>query len=51
MNFEELVKLVVGNKHLRSRWDVVSYLIGYKKMIDETDWEHIEQMYVDGLIE
>lgn len=50
MSYEELLNHVIIDKHLRSRWDVVCWLIGYQENVNVTDWLNIRQLYLNGII-
>lgn len=50
MKYSEMVKLIECNKFLKTRYDVVSYLIGYKGIVTTEDWENINKLYLDLFI-
>lgn len=50
MSYAVLLNLVVNDTYLRSRWDVVCWLIGYKGNVNVTDLVNIRQLYLDGII-
>ena len=49
MKYHELVNFVEAHK-LETRFDVVSFLIGYKDSVDENDWHNIIKLFQDGLV-
>lgn len=58
MSYSELVNHVeVVNSEVEScfriktKWDVVCWLIGYQKVITESDWENIMRLYRDGFVD
>ena len=50
MTYGELLNHVKRNK-LKTKWNVVSWLIGYQKVVTEHDWENIRKLYLDGVID
>lgn len=50
MSYVELLNHVVNDTYLRSRWDVVCWLIGYQENVNVTDWVNIRQLYLNGII-
>lgn len=36
---------------LKTKWDVVCWLIGYQKVVTESDWENIMRLYDDGFVD
>lgn len=58
MTYSELVNhveshkyRVESHKYRMNRWDVASWLIGYQKVMTETDWENIMRLYDDNFID
>lgn len=51
MSYSKLVNLIETNNSRYSRFDVVSYLIGYKGTVNENDWNNIRRLYLDGFID
>lgn len=51
MTYSELVNHVEGCNYLRTKWDVVCFLIGYQKVITEADLEHIMRLRDDHYID
>ena len=51
MTYCELVNHVEGHKNIRTKWDVVCWLIGYQKVVTETDWENIMRLHSDNFID
>lgn len=51
MTYSELVNHVESRKYRMNRWDVASWLIGYQKVMTETDWENIMRLYDDNFID
>ena len=50
MKYSELVNFV-ENSGLRTRYDVVSYLIGCKGIVTNEDWENINKLFIDSFID
>lgn len=50
MTYSELVNLVEKDKHLKTRMDVIAYLIGYQGKIDANDFDNIIDLYTNGFI-
>lgn len=51
MTYSELVNHVEDNKHIKTKWDVACWLMGYQKVITEADWENIMRLYDDNFID
>lgn len=49
MEYGELVNIVKKYK-LRTQMDVISFLIGYNKVMTESDWYNIMRLYRDGFV-
>lgn len=50
MTYGEL-RNYVEKAHLKTRWDVVCWLIGYQRVVTETDWDNIGRLYFDNFID
>lgn len=50
MTYSELVNHV-ERAHLKTKWTVVCWLIGYQKVVTESDWENIMRLYSDGFVD
>lgn len=51
LSYDELVKLIEERTYRMSRFNVVSYLIGYNGVVTEDDYNNIEKAYEDNLID
>lgn len=51
MSYEDLAAHVKQDNHLRNRWDVVCYLIGYQGAVTKADWENITRLHDAGFID
>ena len=51
MKYSELVNIVENSNGIKTRFDVISFLIGYKIFIDESDHDNIMKLYIDGFID
>ena len=51
MSYEELVNHIKKNDYLKTRWNVVCWLIGYQGKVDSEDFDNIEDAYMDCLID
>lgn len=51
MTYKQLVNLVEGCNYLRTKWDVVCFLIGYQEVITKADFEHIMRLRDDNFID
>lgn len=50
LEYGDLVNIVEHEKHLTTKFDVVSYLIGYKGVVTVKDWRNIRALYDDGFV-
>lgn len=48
--YEEL-KAVCLQNGMKTRFSVVSYLIGYNGFVDETDWNLISELYMNEVVD
>lgn len=51
MTYTELKNKVVSDPHLRTRWDVASWLIGFQKVVTESDWDNIMILFLNNYID
>lgn len=51
MSYKELVNHIKENNYLKTRWDIVCWLIGYQGKVDSEDLDNIEDAYLEGLID
>ena len=51
MSYSELVKLIEENKHIKTKMDVVCWLVGYQGKVDSNDINNITVAYIDGFID
>lgn len=51
LEYGDLVNIVEHEKHITTRFDVVSYLIGFKGVVTAKDWGNICGLYDDGFID
>ena len=51
LSYDELVKLIKERTYRMSRFNVVSYLIGYNGVVTEDDYNNIEKAYENNLID
>lgn len=51
MSYSELVKHIEENKHLKTKMDVVSWLVGYQDKVDSNDIDNIMAAYINGFID
>lgn len=49
--YANLVEHVENTSYRYTRCEMTSYCIGYYKVIDETIWNCISQLYADGFID
>lgn len=50
MTYSELVNIIEQEKHIKYKFDVVAFLIGYQGMVTATDFENILKLYDDGFV-
>lgn len=51
MSYSELVKHIEENRHLKTKMDVVCWLVGYQGKVDSNDLDNIMAAYIDGFID
>lgn len=51
MSYEELANHIENNSYLKTRWNVVVWLIGYQGKINSEDLDNIEDAYINCLID
>ena len=51
MSYKELVNHIKKNNYLKTRWDVVCWLMGYQGKVDSEDLDNIEDVYMACLID
>lgn len=51
MEYCDLVKMVEEREYRRTRFDVVAYLVGLHGYVDEQDYNNIQQLFADGLVD
>lgn len=50
LTYRELIEVVDRNPYIRTRLDVVGYLIGRTGGVDKLDFEHVLQLYKEGYV-
>ena len=50
LTYKELVEAIDRNPYIRTRLDMVEYLIGRTGGVDKLDFEHILDLYREGYI-
>ena len=51
MSYKELVNHIKINNYLKTRWDVVCWLMGYQGKVDSDDLDNIEDAYMNYIID
>lgn len=51
LDYSELVNLIEKEGHIKHKFDVVAYLIGYQGVVTATDFKNILKLYGDGFID
>ena len=51
MSYKELVNHIKKNNYLKTRWDVVWWLMGYQGEVNSEDLDNIEDAYINCLID
>ena len=51
MNYEELLAVVERNPYITTRFNVISYLVGYNGVVTEQDVNNILRLYTEGYVE
>ena len=49
--YEELLAVVERNPYITTRFNVVSYLVGYNGVVTEQDVNNILRLYTEGYVE
>lgn len=50
LTYRELIEVIDKNPYIRTRFDVVGYLIGRTGGVDKLDFERILELYREGYI-
>lgn len=48
LTYEELVKVVEQSSYITTRFNVISYLVGYNGVVTEQDVNNILRLYQEG---
>ena len=51
MSYKELANHIKENNYLKTRRDIVWWLMGYQGKVDSEDLDNIEDAYLEGLID
>lgn len=51
MSYEELANHIKNNSYLKTRWNVVVWLMGYQGKIEPEDIDNIIEAYINYLID
>ena len=51
MTYEELLEHVKRHPIRMTKWDVACFLIGYQGVMTSADWENIQRLYMNDIID
>ena len=51
MEYCDLVNMVEEREYRRTRFDVVAYLVGLHGYVDEQDYNNIQRLFAEGLVD
>lgn len=51
MSYKELINHIKENDYLKTRWDVICWLMGYQGKVESEDIDNIEDAYLEYLID